>query len=488
MSQARVFSIVGDSNVKRHMNPMSCRDRPMMSGAQVIQCGRAALLQASLRSVRAESDVCIVACVTNFMTSLSASGASSISLRVEPVLIDFFEKVSEASISRPDVQFFVSPPMYRTSPIWYRENLPEILKKFSDVMRSKPSSILMLPSFPTPSFETDGIHLTAYSGLEFALHLFDSVSEILTKSALDPDAKGIIVAESSRVLEDRVMVLEQDHRRLNQKFETKYAADAELSDFQENLRNESFFMVQGLRRLPKLEPKEWQERARADVLPVISLLLGRDVPISYVSNSTGRGKDSQTLYRVKVATRELSQEIRDTFGSFFLGGGDRRPPALKTISIRNCVTTATLARIAILQLLGKRYTDSNPGSKSKVIRYEPRPLLKILPSASATDKRVQSYNFIEAITKLPVCFTSSEIDELLQRISPKLYGNLQSLLVVVSDDMVKKRHQPKPKARSKSGDTSKPGATSKSPAASGRRNSKRGASASPSGSEPAAKK
>ena len=210
MSQARVFSIVGDSNVKRHMNPMSCRDRPMMSGAQVIQCGRAALLQASLRSVRAESDVCIVACVTNFMTSLSASGASSISLRVEPVLIDFFEKVSEASISRPDVQFFVSPPMYRTSPIWYRENLPEILKKFSDVMRSKPSSILMLPSFPTPSFETDGIHLTAYSGLEFALHLFDSVSEILTKSALDPDAKGIIVAESSRVLEDRVMVLEQD--------------------------------------------------------------------------------------------------------------------------------------------------------------------------------------------------------------------------------------------------------------------------------------
>ena len=390
MSLARVFSIVGDSNVKRHMNPMSCRDRPMMSGAQIIQCGRAALLQASLRSVRIESDVCVVACVTNFITSLSASGASSISLRVEPVLTDFLEKVSEASQTRPDVQFFVSPPMYRTTPIWYRENLPEILKKFSDVMRSRPDNVMMLPSFPTPSFEADGIHLTAYSGLEFVLHLFDSVAEVLARSVLEPEAKDVVAAESTRVLEDRVMVLEQDHRRLNQKFETKYAADAELSDFQENLRNESFFMLEGLRRLPKLEPKEWQERARADVLPVLSLVLGRDVPISYVSNSTGRSKDSKTLYRVKVATRELSQEIRDKFASHFLGGGDTRPPALKTISIRNCVTTATLARIAILQLFGKRYTESNPGSKYKVIRYEPRPVLKITPSASATDKRVQS--------------------------------------------------------------------------------------------------
>ena len=135
-----------------------------------------------------------------------------------------------------------------------------------------------------------------------------------------------------------------------------------------------------------------------------------------------------------------------------------------------------------------------------MIRYEPRPVLKITPSASATDKRVQSYSFIEAVEKLPSCFTSSEIDDLLKRISPKLHGRLQSLFVVVSDDMVKKRHQAKSstKAGGKSGERSdvpagggskSPGA-SKSPVASGSRSrqEKRGASSSPAGSEPVAKK
>ena len=59
-------------------------------------------------------------------------------------------------------------------------------------------------------------------------------------------------------MNDRVSFLEADHRRLNAKIEHKEAVDAELRDYEENLRNESFFMIRGLPRLPKLDPKEWQ--------------------------------------------------------------------------------------------------------------------------------------------------------------------------------------------------------------------------------------
>ena len=437
MSLLRCVSIIGDSNIQRHMNSTNSRDRPVMLNAQIIKCGRMSTFQTCLKAVRAESNVCVLSCVTNFLTSGAVASSSSMTHVVEPIFQDFLTKLTEIAAARPDVSFLICPPMYRTTPIWYREGLPEILRKFSEVLKSRPANSHMMPSFPSPSYESDGVHLTAYSGLEFVLHLFDNIGIVLSSLEMDAEARCSVASESSRVLEDRVMVLEQDHRRLNLKFEHKFAVDAELSDFQENIRCEPFLMVRGLPRLPKLEPKEWQVRAKSDVQGVITQFMGKEYPISYVMNSTGRGKDSVTQYKVRMPTAEISREVRDTFGDLFVGG-DHRPPELKKISVRNCVTPATLGRIAILQLLGRRYKDSNPGSSYKVLGYEPRPLLKIFPASDTSDSRVQTYNFLEAVEKLPTNFTSSEIEDLLARISPKLHGNLKSLFVVISDDMLKK--------------------------------------------------
>ena len=86
----KIFSVIGDSNVKRHLNPTNCRDRPRMSSAQLIPCGKLEILSECLRNVRDESNVCILSCVTNVLTS-SSGGSSTLSLRIEPVLRDFFE-------------------------------------------------------------------------------------------------------------------------------------------------------------------------------------------------------------------------------------------------------------------------------------------------------------------------------------------------------------------------------------------------------------
>lgn len=145
----------------------------------------------------------------------------------------------------------------------------------------------MMPSFPTPTFETDGVHLTAYSEYELVLHMFESVSDVLSRLEMPPSDLSLAVSESTRVLEDRVMVLEQDHCRLNSQFELKTAIDAELSDFLENIRNESFFIIQGLPHLPKLEPKEWQVQAKAAVQEVLQSVMGKEYPIVFIQNSTG---------------------------------------------------------------------------------------------------------------------------------------------------------------------------------------------------------
>ena len=123
------FSILGDSNVKRHMNPMNCRDRPLMSGAQVIPCGRVALLSEALRSVRQETNVKLLSCVTNYLTSSEDAG-STLSFRIDPVLQEVGQIIFDAASSSEERRFIVSPPMYSHSPLWYRDGLPEVLSKF----------------------------------------------------------------------------------------------------------------------------------------------------------------------------------------------------------------------------------------------------------------------------------------------------------------------------------------------------------------------
>ena len=122
-------------------------------------------------------------------------------------------------------------------------------------------------------------------------------------------------------------------------------------------------------------------------------------------NKTSRQKDAETCYHIQMKSLEHSLEIRNKFGSFFIGGGDKRPDSLKHVSIQNLVTPATSVRIAILKVLGQRYASSNPGSRVQVITYEPRPVLKLVPPASVTDGRVQTYNFSKAIKNLPTSFT-----------------------------------------------------------------------------------
>ena len=434
-----IFTLIGDSNIKNHVNKNSIRANPALKAAQVLSCGNFSIFSATLEKVRSSSTSCIIACVTNFITG--AQGPSTVSLRVDPALQEFRSVLVEACSAFPERSFLVSPPMYRTSPLWYREGLPEIMNLFSQAMTpDKPPNLHLLPSFATPDFEADGVHLTAYSGLEFILHLFDGATELLSNLALPPPERAERSSESTRVLEDRMMSLEQDHRRLNRVVESKTAADAELADFHANERTEDFFVVAGLPRISDdFVGKAWQEEALKDVADFIKKLMGRALPIVFVKNSTARHQDAEVTYSVQMSSVADSRAIRRKFGSYFLTGRDARPELIKPYSVKNFVTPETRIRISILKLMAKRYRESNPGSKVKVIGYQPRPMIKITPASSATDRRVMLFNYVEATKKLPCSFSSEDIDPIIRRINSDLLGRIRSIFVVVSDDQYKKK-------------------------------------------------
>ena len=279
------------------------------------------------------------------------------------------------------------------------------------------------------------MHLDPFSGLQYVLHLFDSSQDVFSRLTLSDSSRIDLALDHSRALENRVTVVEQDHARVIKSFELQSAITAEALECQENMKNEAFIMVQGLPRLPKLDSKEWQVRARSDVDQVLASM-GFDYRVKFVQNSTGRGANSKTLYKARLENETISREVRDKFSSYFAGGNDSRPASLSAISVRNCVTPGTLARVAILQLLAKRYKESNPGSRVQVVAYESRPILRLTPPPTSSDTRTMTFTFIEAISKLPTSFDQVEVDGLMKRISPRLHGSLRSTFIVISDDML----------------------------------------------------
>jgi hypothetical protein len=89
-----------------------------------------------------------------------------------------------------------------------------------------------------------------------------------------------------------------------------------------------------------------------------------------------------------------------------------------------------------MKILGKKYKDSNPGSRVQVIGYEPRPVLRLVPPAEASDKRPKTFSFIEAVTKLSTTLIDEDLKGLASKVSGSFPGRLRELFVVLDDDLV----------------------------------------------------
>jgi hypothetical protein len=266
--------------------------------------------------------------------------------------------------------------------------------------------------------------------------LIDSSEALLEALSSSPDRRSVKDRETSRVIEDRVTVLEQDHRRLNRVLDAKTAVDCEEADFRANERMEDFVVVSGLPRLPQdLGSKEWQKRAVSDVQRVLQLVSDAPVEVVVVQNATPRSKDAEVTYNVKLSSVAEARSIRRKFGSYFKGGEDGRPAPLKSISIANRVTPETKIRISLLKLYAKKYRDSNPGSKATVIGYDSRPLLKLIPPAGSG--RVRTFNYIEAVRALPNTFSPDDLAPILKRVNPRLAGQVHATFIVLPDDGIR---------------------------------------------------
>ena len=57
------------ADLRSHINKTNCRAHPMMKSAQVLSCGSVEIFAESLHQIKTTSDVCIVSCLTSFISS-----------------------------------------------------------------------------------------------------------------------------------------------------------------------------------------------------------------------------------------------------------------------------------------------------------------------------------------------------------------------------------------------------------------------------------
>ena len=102
MSVSRLFTIIGDANVRRNMTGLNMASREVMKTAQIVDCDSMASLDSALTEVRQESTVLIIASITEFLVSGGFCG--TICSSIDPTLASFATKINNFCNYRPTLQ------------------------------------------------------------------------------------------------------------------------------------------------------------------------------------------------------------------------------------------------------------------------------------------------------------------------------------------------------------------------------------------------
>ena len=356
---------------------------------------------------------------------------------------------------RPDLQLTIAPPLFRPRPSWYHQNMSWVATQFSSCFSSdRPSNMHLLSSHINQELGPDGVLLTPVAGLHYILHLFDQ--SVSTLGAVSTSTKDQLagVRESNRSHDDRLAYLEHDNSRLRRQVNIKIATDAEFSDWMINRSEENWCTINGLPRLSSdLNGRDWQIAAKKQVEDFFRQVLKANkvnVPfdVLYVGNPVRYRTSGPTVYNVQFSSVEASRRLRDIYSGFFRQVNPiKKIPIIKGVSVRNKITLNSKIRIAIMRQLGEKYVESNQGASFKVQGFISRPNLMLFPPSGATDSRVRSFNFVEAVTNLRSHLSDSALTQIFMVAGGHCRGQLRQLFVILSDDhhdrcleLVKKHH------------------------------------------------
>ena len=146
-----VFSVIGDSNVQRNLVEYNCTGRVDMTSAQLIPCTSMSTFGACLTRVRAESNILILAILSNFLRDSEAVADpgwysdlcyirlkgivflrvcfySPLVSRISAVYESFRATLHPYVDGNPDLHVMICPPQFSRQPSWYASALSQAVQ------------------------------------------------------------------------------------------------------------------------------------------------------------------------------------------------------------------------------------------------------------------------------------------------------------------------------------------------------------------------
>jgi hypothetical protein len=268
---SEILSIVGDSNVNRHLDQAKAAHPNDYSIRQshIITAFNGSQLQSSLCSQNEHRKFVVVAALTNPITNFTFLGGDQLIIDVRLFLQQLCSWIQQGRSfgDGTNSNVFILPPQFRRHPSWYRQFYTTVMAIFEDAFRTPDPNIWILPPFMDPEFEADGFHYTPASGLMYIQHLVHSTQSILGLS-VKPDPVAQSHSSQLQGIRHDVSELRFNQILINAKQE-------EETDGRLNSEAENRFVVAGLKIA---NSSSWQERQSSlSVLPR-SFSLGSALP------------------------------------------------------------------------------------------------------------------------------------------------------------------------------------------------------------------
>jgi len=396
---SEVLSIVGDSNVNRHLNHAKAAHPSDHSLRQshLITAFNAEQLLSSLTGQNEHRRFVVIAALTNPITNLVFIGGDQLIIDVRLFLQQVSSWIQQGRNfdDGTNSSVFILPPQFRRYPSWYRQFYTNILAIFEDAFRAPSNNVWILPPFMDPEFEADGIHYTPASGLLYVQHLVHSTHLIL-ESPSKPDPVAQSHSSQLQGVRYDISELRFSQMLINAKQE-------EETDGRLNTEAENQFVIAGLKIA---RSNSWQERQS-----------------SFVN-----------------ATKELLV---------------RFCPSLAAVSIKFCrVITASprlflnaRVRCAVLKAYASAYLRENPQGQASVSSFTSRPHFTYRPSKTV---RQISLTYCETVLcdELPEP-TSSDVEQAYRIAGTRQYkGKLRETFLLLNDDHAIKPTKPAKSAKS----------------------------------------
>jgi hypothetical protein len=190
---------IGSSNVYRNF------DRAIASGLfsgrslDLVRCTKKSVFDSHLASLTS-ANLILVSVLENFITDVCSGVQDDKVLFFSRQQITAHVDSLFALVNRlPSVNVIISPPLYRSNPIWFGSHLPEFQSFLAaEVAKTGSPRIGICASFVVlPSLlEPDGIHLTQAGGERFMSHLDAELQNMLV-SAPAPGTSAVAEMDHS---------------------------------------------------------------------------------------------------------------------------------------------------------------------------------------------------------------------------------------------------------------------------------------------------